>query len=113
MAIALVVSLVNISIANNTISIVLSGSVAKEISSEYNLNKSLATSVLDIFSCIVQGLLPYGAQMLLLMQLTSMKVNYFDIFRNSYYLIVLFFVTIVSLIVKSLRKNHSNSIAVI
>ncbi|MCS1350941.1 Na+/H+ antiporter NhaC family protein [Mechercharimyces sp. CAU 1602] len=63
--IAGIVSLANVATANNTISILFAGPVAKEIADRYDVDKRKSASILDIFSCAVQGLLPYGAQMLL------------------------------------------------
>ena len=62
LGIASLVSLSDAAIANNTIAIILTGKVAKKISDDHKLNLKLSASILDIFSCIVQGLIPYGAQ---------------------------------------------------
>jgi len=58
------VAAVDVATANNTISIVMTGSLAKEISDEYEIDPRRTASLLDIFSSVVQGLLPYGAQLL-------------------------------------------------
>ena len=55
----------NLCTANNTISIIIAGPLAKSISDEYGVDNRKTASILDIFSCAVQGLIPYGAQMLL------------------------------------------------
>ncbi|SDM93846.1 putative methionine transporter, NhaC family (TC 2.A.35.1.-) [Fictibacillus solisalsi] len=62
--IAGLVSATNLSTANNTISIITAGPLAKQISDRYGIDKRKSASLLDIFSCAVQGLIPYGAQML-------------------------------------------------
>ncbi|WLR51767.1 Na+/H+ antiporter NhaC family protein [Bacillus tianshenii] len=62
--IAGLVGLTNLSTANNTISIITAGPLAKNIADEYGIDNRKSASVLDIFSCSVQGLIPYGAQML-------------------------------------------------
>lgn len=62
--IAGLVSLTNLSTANNTISIITAGPLAKQISDQYKIDKRKSASLLDIFSCSIQGLIPYGAQML-------------------------------------------------
>jgi Na+/H+ antiporter NhaC len=64
-SIAGLVSLTNLATANNTISIITAGPLAKEISDKYSIDKRKSASLLDLFSCSVQGLIPYGAQMLL------------------------------------------------
>lgn len=58
------VAAVDVATANNTISIVMTGSLAKEISEEYDIDPRRTASLLDIFASVVQGLLPYGAQLL-------------------------------------------------
>ncbi|WP_110114767.1 Na+/H+ antiporter NhaC family protein [Bacillus sp. CGMCC 1.16541] len=63
--IAGLVSATNLSTANNTISIITTGPLAKNIADEYNIDNRKSASLLDIFSCSVQGLIPYGAQMLI------------------------------------------------
>ncbi|GAU09874.1 Na+/H+ antiporter NhaC family protein [Desulfoplanes formicivorans] len=63
--IAALVSLANICIANNTVAIILTGKLAKDIATETDVDPRRSASLLDIFSCVVQGLIPYGAQVLL------------------------------------------------
>lgn len=64
-SIAGLVSLTNLATANNTISIITAGPLAKEISDKYSIDNRKSASLLDLFSCSIQGLIPYGAQMLL------------------------------------------------
>lgn len=64
-AIAALVSLVNLCTANNTVAILTVGNIAKKISEQYGVDSRKAASILDTFSCMVQGLIPYGVQMLL------------------------------------------------
>ncbi|MDG4657117.1 Na+/H+ antiporter NhaC family protein [Ectobacillus antri] len=63
-SIAGLVSATNLATANNTISIIFAGPLAKNIADQYSIDKRKSASILDIFSCCVQGLVPYGAQML-------------------------------------------------
>ena len=60
----LLVSAMDIATANNTVAIVMAGPIAKEMSQEYGISSKKAASILDVYGCVVQGLLPYGAQML-------------------------------------------------
>ena len=60
----ILVSAMNIATANNTVAIVMAGPIAKEISDTYDIEPRKAASILDVFSCVIQGVLPYGAQML-------------------------------------------------
>lgn len=64
-AIAALVSLVNLCTANNTVAILTVGNIAKKISEQYGVDPRKSASILDTFSCMVQGLIPYGVQMLL------------------------------------------------
>lgn len=107
-AIALVVSLVNLAVANNTVAIIVSGPIAKKIATDYQIEKAKATSVLDIFSCIIQGIIPYGAQVLILLSLTDKKVGYFDLLSNSYYLMFLFVITVIAIFITKKIKNKVN-----
>ncbi|MBR6963677.1 MAG: Na+/H+ antiporter NhaC family protein [Prevotella sp.] len=65
LAIAGLVSLVNLCTANNTIAILTVGGIAKKIGDRYGVDNKKAASILDTFSCTIQGLIPYGVQMLL------------------------------------------------
>lgn len=101
------VSLIDAAIANNTIAIVLSGKVAKNITEKYNLSPKFSASVLDIFSCIVQGILPYGAQVLILIKLSENKVNYLEMLKNAWYLYFLFiFVGLFIIFNKEKQTKH-------
>ena len=100
------VSLIDAAIANNTIAIVLSGKVAQNITEKYNLSPKFSASVLDIFSCIVQGILPYGAQILILIKLSENKVNYLEILQNAWYLYFLLFFVVLSIIIKSRKQTQ-------
>ncbi|MGE7676119.1 Na+/H+ antiporter NhaC family protein [Lysinibacillus sp. NPDC094403] len=62
--IAGLVGLTNLSTANNTIAILIAGPLAKNIAEQYEIEPRKSASILDIFSCTIQGLLPYGAQFL-------------------------------------------------
>ena len=65
LSIAALVSLVNVCTANNTVAILTVGGIAKKIGDRFGVDKRKAASILDTFSCTVQGLIPYGVQMLL------------------------------------------------
>ena len=62
--IGLLVGLMDIATANNTVAIVMAGPIAKEVAEEYGISPKRSASLLDTFSCIFQGIIPYGAQML-------------------------------------------------
>jgi len=72
-AIAALVSVTNLFVANNTVAIIISGSVARELAEDYAVDRRRSASLLDIFSCVIQGLIPYGAQILLAGSLASVS----------------------------------------
>lgn len=65
LSIAGLVSLANLCTANNTIAIITSGQIAKDITERFGLDPRKTASILDTFSCLVQGFIPYGAQILM------------------------------------------------
>lgn len=65
LSIAALVSLANLCTANNTIAIITTGRIARDITSKFGLDPRKTASILDTFSCFVQGLIPYGAQLLM------------------------------------------------
>lgn len=65
LVIALLVALLDIAVVNNTVSIILAGDIAKDISRESRIDPRKTASLLDIFSCVPQGILPYGGQLLI------------------------------------------------
>lgn len=71
--VAALVSLTDCATANNTVAIIVSGNVARDISREYKIDPRRTASLLDVFSCVFQGILPYGAQLLTAATLTTMN----------------------------------------
>ncbi len=71
--IAALVSIANLCTANNTIAIITVGPLARDIATRYGIDKRKSASILDTFSCFVQGMIPYGAQMLIAAKLTSLS----------------------------------------
>ena len=97
-SIAALVSLANVCTANNTIAIITVGPLAAEIADEYKIDKRRSASILDIFSCVIQGIIPYGAQMLIAAELAS--VSPLSIMEYLYYPIVLCVFAILSIILR-------------
>ena len=93
--ISALVALIDAAVANNTVAIVISAPVAKKISEEYKISPIQAASILDISSCIVQGIIPYGAQVLLLIKLLGTDVNYSSMIAQSFYIWLLLLCMIV------------------
>ena len=71
--IAALVSLANVCTANNTIAIITVGPLANDIATKYGVDKRKSASILDTFSCVIQGIIPYGAQMLMAAKLASIS----------------------------------------
>ncbi|SHI99940.1 Na+/H+ antiporter NhaC [Arenibacter nanhaiticus] len=103
--IAALVGGVNTAIANNTVSIIIVGAIAKTINDEYQLDNKKTASILDIFSCISQGLLPYGAQVLMILSFTEGKIDYLDLMANTSYLFLLLLWTIFFIGYKPLKSK--------
>ncbi|MBN9542465.1 MAG: sodium:proton antiporter [Alphaproteobacteria bacterium] len=90
--IAKTVSIFNLLLANNTIAIIFSGEIAKDISRKQSLPAHYSAAWLDIFSCVIQGIIPYGAQILLAS--TVAKVSPLSVTPYVYYCFILGLVTI-------------------
>jgi Na+/H+ antiporter NhaC len=96
-AVAGLVSFTNLCTANNTIAIIITGPVARQISDKAGLTKPRTASLLDTFSCFVQGLLPYGAQLLIASGLAN--INPMEIVPFLYYPFAMGMMAILSVII--------------
>ena len=88
LGIGILVGLMDISTANNTVAIVMAGPIAKDIAAEYGITPKRSASVLDTFSCIFQGIIPYGAQMLVAISACAtlgFTISAFDIIPLLFY----------------------------
>ena len=83
LSIAALVSIANLCTANNTIAIITTGPIAKDIAIRFHLDRRKVASILDTFSCFVQGIIPYGAQMLIAAELAGLSP--LSIIGNLYY----------------------------
>ncbi|MCF6141287.1 Na+/H+ antiporter NhaC family protein [Flavobacterium sp. K77] len=95
--IGVLVGFANLAIANNTVSIVITGPIAKEINDEYGLSAKKSATILDIFSCVIQGILPYGAQILLILNYANGKLDFLDILSNAWYHLFLLVFTLIAI----------------
>ena len=108
MAIAAMVSFVDMCTANNTIAIITVSGLAKEITKRFNLDNRRVASILDTFSCIMQGLIPYGAQLLMAAALSN--CNPINIIPYMYYTYALAFASIMAIIFRYPRlKTRTKS----
>ncbi|MBQ1401941.1 MAG: Na+/H+ antiporter NhaC family protein, partial [Oscillospiraceae bacterium] len=102
----LLVGIMDIATANNTVAIVMANPIAAEMSGNYGISKRKAASLLDTFSCVFQGIIPYGAQMLVAISACEelgMHVSAFEIIPNLFYP---FLLLISSLLFIFIIPNH-------
>lgn len=88
LGIGLLVGIMDIATANNTVAIVMANPIAKEMSEKYEISGKRTASILDTFSCVFQGIIPYGAQMLVAISIAAelgYNVSAFDIMPNLVY----------------------------
>lgn len=88
LGIGLLVGLMDIATANNTVAIVMAGPIAKEVSKDYGIDAKKSASLLDTFSCVFQGIIPYGAQMLVAISACTTlgyTISAFDIIPMLFY----------------------------
>lgn len=83
LSIAALVSIANLCTANNTVAIITVGPIAKDISDKFKVDKRKSASILDTFSCFIQGIIPYGAQLLMASSLSG--ISPITIIGNLYY----------------------------
>ncbi len=84
----LLVGAMDIATANNTVAIVMANPIAKEMSRTYKITPRKAASILDTFSCIFQGIIPYGAQMLVAVSVATelgCEISAFEVIPNLIY----------------------------
>lgn len=94
----LLVGAMDIATANNTVAIVMANPIAKEMADNYDISPRKAASILDTFSCIFQGIIPYGAQMLVAVSVSAQlgyEVSAFQIIPNLFYPYMLLLSTLI------------------
>lgn len=102
LSIAVLVSLVNVCTANNTVAILTVGDISKQIGDRFGVDSRKCASILDTFSCTIQGMLPYGAQLLIAAGLASLSPV--SIIPYLYYPFVLGFVALLSIMLRYPRR---------
>ncbi len=104
--ISCMVVLVNMCTANNTVALITVGPIAKDISGKYGISPRRTASILDTMSCFTQGLLPYGIQTLMAVQLTSNMLTPIDVVSHLYYPMLIGAAVIISIIIgsKTIKK---------
>lgn len=98
LSIAALVSFANMCTANNTIAIITVGGISSDISKRFGLEPRRVASILDTFSCMIQGIIPYGAQLLLASGLTDVPV--FSISSFLYYPLVMGVCSLMAILIR-------------
>lgn len=113
--IGLLVGLMDIATANNTVAIVMSNPIAREMADEYGISAKKTASILDTFSCIFQGILPYGAQILVAISVVTTLgygINAFQIISHLFYPMMLLLSSLIFILIIpdsfSLIKRKNN-----
>ncbi|MBQ8570712.1 MAG: Na+/H+ antiporter NhaC family protein [Kiritimatiellae bacterium] len=108
--VSLVVSAVNLITANNTVAIVIAGPVARELSEKYGCNPKRIAAILDVASCIVQGLIPYGAQILIAVGVATnpetfnLEVSALALIKTMYYQLLMIVALIAFIVISGKKK---------
>ena len=109
LGVGLLVGTMDIATANNTVAIVMAGPIAKQISQEYGISPKESASLLDTYSCIFQGVIPYGAQMLVAVSTAvslGSTISAFDILPCLFYPYILALSTLAFVLLDA-RKSKS------
>lgn len=102
LSIAALVSLANVCTANNTIAIITVGPLANDIAEQFRVDKRKSASILDTFSCVIQGIIPYGAQLLIAAELSGLSP--INIIGYLYYPMALGAVALLSILFRYPRR---------
>ena len=104
----LLVGFMDIATANNTVAIVMANPIASEMAKEYDISPRKTASILDTFSCIFQGILPYGAQMLVALaaaKTMGLELSAFEVISHLYYPMLLLVSSLVFIFLIPERKK--------
>lgn len=108
LSIAALVSIVDLCTANNTVAIITVAGIAKDISQRFSLDPKRVASILDTFSCTMQGIIPYGAQLLMAAGLA--KCNPVDLMPYLYYPLTLGLFALITILIR--RNRPQKAVAV-
>ena len=108
LGIGLLVGLMDIATANNTVAIVIANPIAADMAETYDISRRKTASILDTFSCVFQGIIPYGAQMLVAISAVhelGYELSAFEIMANLFYPGMLLVSSLIFIFVLPDRKN--------
>lgn len=109
LGVGLLVGAMDIATANNTVAIVMANPIAKEMAEEYGISSKKTASLLDTFSCVFQGVIPYGAQMLVAISAVhelGYTISAFEIIPNLFYPALLLVSSLFFIFVVPAEKEH-------
>ena len=104
----LMVAAMDVATANNTVAIVMANPIAREMSRDYGISPKRAACLLDTFSCIAQGVIPYGAQLLVAISAAAEMgcvVSAFDLIPRLYYPMLLLVASVIAIVMPEKRKG--------
>ena len=110
LGVGILVTLIDIATANNTVAIVMANPIASEMAKDYGISNRKTASLLDTFSCIAQGVLPYGAQILVAVSAVTTlgkEISAFDIIGNLYYPMMLLISSLIFIFVIPEKKSKA------
>ena len=102
------VAAMDVATANNTVAIVMANPIAKEMSQEYGISSQRTACLLDTFSCIAQGIIPYGAQVLVALSAAGEMgcvLSAFDLLPKLYYPMALLACSLIAILCPAKRKQ--------
>jgi len=105
--IGMLVGVMDIATANNTVAIVIANPIAKQMSEDYGISSERTACLLDTFSCIMQGIIPYGAQILVaIAAVTEMgyQISAFEIIPNLFYTYLLLVCSLIAILMPHKKK---------
>ena len=108
LGIGILVGIMDVSTANNTVAIVMANPIAKEMSQDYKITPQRTACLLDTFSCIFQGLIPYGAQLLVAASVVvdmHYEISALDIMPNLFYPYLLLISSLVAIYLPSFKRE--------
>ena len=111
LGVGLLVGLMDVATANNTVAIVMANPIAAQMAEEYDISRRKTASLLDTFSCIFQGFLPYGAQMLVALsaaQVLGVQLSAFDVISHLFYPMMLLASSLVFIFLVPERKKKND-----
>ena len=111
LGVALLVGMVNLFTANNTVAIVIAGPIAKVLSDKYHCDGRRIASILDTMSCVVQGMIPYGAQILIAIGVAKsagIELASFDLIKYLFYPMLLAIALIFSITLAGVFRKKDN-----